>query len=310
MAGFFACRRKKYKILDPGAGFGILSAAFIRRLLLKQTLPVSIDVVAFEIDQTLIQGLNETYRACAELCRKNNVDFSFTVHNKDFIEYGANFFEGDLFSKPRPLFDAIIVNPPYGKLSASSDLHFLLKKASMERTNLYTAFLGIAIELLKDNGEMVAITPRSFCNGPYFKSFRQNLLKTTSILSIHSIDSRKTVFKNDRVLQETIIFHVVKKQKATSVIRISNGSGMADESVLHAAFPTNEIISPSDLESFIHIPTYNSSAELRTQINRFRSSLGELGLQVSTGRVVDFRVAKFLGASGFVRGFFIEREAG
>jgi len=35
-----------------------------------------------------------------------------------------------------------------------------------ETSNLYTAFLAIAIKLLEPGGELVAITPRSFCNGP------------------------------------------------------------------------------------------------------------------------------------------------
>ncbi len=45
-------------------------------------------------------------------------------------------------------------------------------EAGIEASNLYAGFLALAAKLLCENGEMVAICPRSFCNGPYSGSIR------------------------------------------------------------------------------------------------------------------------------------------
>ena len=86
----------------------------------------------------------------------------------------------------------------------------LLSRIGIETSNLYTGFLAIAINLLQNNGEMVVIVPRSFCNGPYFKPFSKLLLSTTAFKHIHVFGSGKKAFKEDDVLQENIILHAIK----------------------------------------------------------------------------------------------------
>ena len=103
-------------------------------------------------------------------------------------------------------FDCAILNPPYRKLNSQSDARRLLREAGIETSNLYTAFLWLVLKLLGKTGEFIAITPRSFCNGPYFRPFRKALLSEANISRVHVFESRKTAFREDDVLQENIIF--------------------------------------------------------------------------------------------------------
>ena len=80
----------------------------------------------------------------------------------------------------------------------------------VETVNLYSGFLALSIELLEREGELVAIVPRSFCNGPYYKPFRYLMLKRTAIVSIHLFDARDSAFAADNVLQENVIIHLQK----------------------------------------------------------------------------------------------------
>ena len=48
----------------------------------------------------------------------------------------------------------------------------LLSRMGIETSNLYTGFLAVAVRLLAPSGELVAITPRSFCNGIHFNGKR------------------------------------------------------------------------------------------------------------------------------------------
>ncbi len=294
MAAMFDLRSRHLRLLDAGAGMGILSAAFVRRQLQKKLPPKRIEVTAYELDTTFNCGIEETYEACRRACNQRGVEFSATIRNTDFIAEAAEMQRHDFFSKAPHLFDAAIVNPPYGKLSTMSEGYHLLQAVSAETTNLYTAFLNLIIGLLRPSGELVAITPRSFCNGPYFKPFRQRLLREMSVRGIHVFKSRTAAFKHDNVLQENIILHAVKDARHFPIIRVSQSSGGVHDTVRSRAFAAAEIVSPTDAEVFIHIPTSAQHLAARGQITRLEATLDRLGLTVSTGRVVDFRVRRHI----------------
>ncbi len=289
MASMFILRSHHIRLLDAGAGMGILSAALVRRLLQRKKPPRRIDVTAYELDASLVAGLRETCEACRLACEQRGVMFSATIHNVDFISEASALLRRDLFSRPLQRFDAAIVNPPYGKLTTASAGYRILRAVGAETTNLYTAFLNLIMGLLHPKGEMVAITPRSFCNGPYFKLFRARLNKEMSFRRIHVFESRAAAFRHDEVLQENIILSAVKTAVHYPTIRISQSGGGAQDKVQSRVFPATEIVSPTDPEAFIHIPTSTQHVVARSQVSRLGATLDSLGLTVSTGRVVDFR---------------------
>jgi len=294
MAAMFQLRSRHIRLLDAGAGMGILSAAFVRRLLQRKMPPKCIEVTAYELDAALLRGIEQTYEACRVACQQRGVEFSATIRNTDFIAEAAEMQRHDLFSTAPPVFDAAIVNPPYGKLSTTSNGYRLLQAVGAETTNLYTAFLNLIIGLLRPKGELVAITPRSFCNGPYFKVFRQRLLKEMSLRRIHVFESRTAAFRHDDVLQENVILHAVKGQRGSDNIRVSQSTGGHHDAGHSRTFRTAEIVSPADAEAFIHIPTSEQHLTARDQVARLEATLDRLGLAVSTGRVVDFRAREHI----------------
>lgn len=68
------------------------------------------------------------------------------------------------------------------------------------RPNIYAFFMAVAADLLRDGGEMVAITPRSYFNGPYFKRFRKRFFDRMAARQIHVFESRTDAFQEDAVL--------------------------------------------------------------------------------------------------------------
>lgn len=290
MASMFRSHARHVHLLDAGAGMGILSAAYVKEQLRKKTPPEKINVVAYEVDPALIRGLEETYAACKRSCERRGVAFSAAIRNCDFIAEAAEMQRHDFFSQAPLIFDAAIINPPYGKLATTSTGYRLLKSVGLETTNLYTAFVGLIVNLLRPHGELVAITPRSFCNGPYFKPFRLRLLKEMALRRIHVFESRSAAFKNDGVLQENVIVHAVKRPSMSQTVVVSQSEGDCGDKTRSRKFRSDEVVSPQDAEAFIHIPTTQQHLAARDFILRLGSSLEQLGLAISTGRVVDFRV--------------------
>jgi adenine-specific DNA-methyltransferase len=164
----------------------------------------------------------------------------------------------------------------------------------IESSNLYSGFVSLAIEMLESGGELVGITPRSFCNGPYFRPFRDLILQKTSITQVHLFGSRTDSFRGDDVLQENVIFHLVKGESQGNVI-ISSSSDSSFSDLLKRTVPFHEFCFPQDPESVFHlVRDEDDDDEMRRLIGVYSHSLTDLKLSVSTGPVVDFRLRSSL----------------
>ena len=283
-------------ILDAGTGTGILFAAAVAELLRREIRPERIHITVCEIDETLLEYINETLQLCRQTCQRADVQFSYEVVQGDFIEYGVNLLEKTLFSTPhKPEFTHAILNPPYSKIASASKTRRLLHSVDIESTNLYTGFLAIATELLAPAGELIAITPRSFCNGPYFKHFRQTFLNDMILRRLHMFESRQKTFEND-VLQENVILHAIKGRRTHNAgnVTISSSKTGDDDLILSHDVAYEQVVHPRDVQAFIHIVSDDMGHQVVKKMAKFHSSLEDLGLNVSTGRVVDFRASAFL----------------
>ena len=210
MASLFNDSPASVHLLDAGAGVGTLTAAFVEEAGTRDARPMSISAVAYELEPILINALRATLVDCEQVCRQYGIEFSGEVRTEDFILAGADLTRTDLFSSNAPRFNRVILNPPYKKIQSRSRHRLLLRSVGIETSNLYAGFLALAINLLEPGGELVAITPRSFCNGPYFKPFRQMFLEQMTLKRLHVFEARDQAFSDDEVLQENIIFHAVK----------------------------------------------------------------------------------------------------
>ena len=59
---------QEVRILDPGAGAGVLFAALVDTLISRKNRPLSIEVVAYETDSAILPFLKETVKRCEALC--------------------------------------------------------------------------------------------------------------------------------------------------------------------------------------------------------------------------------------------------
>ena len=290
MASMFGRLPRTVRLLDAGAGAGSLTAAFVSRCCEKRDGVRAIEATLYELDGEILDALAETMRECKHLCADKGIRFTFTIHPVDFIQEMSSRLAGDLFGSLPPAFDAAIANPPYRKISTDSAERCALRSVGVETSNLYTGFIALIQRLLVFGGQLVGITPRSFCNGPYFRPFREDFLSQLELRRLHVFESRQAAFREDSVLQENIIFHAVKGRNQPDELTISSSSGEHGDDITEALFPFAEIVHPRDPEKFIHIPSTASHATAKETMDGLRTSLAALGVTVSTGRVVDFRL--------------------
>ena len=280
MASLFERWPAEITLLDPGAGIGSLTEAFVRQWQTKTPRNSKLDITAFEIDPVLIDYLTSHLDELTREASGWKHSLGYSVIPRDFIVEGS--FSAS-FKGPR--YSHVILNPPYRKIATTSNHRRLLSRAGIETVNLYTAFLALSVELCEPGGEIVGIVPRSFCNGTYFRPFRDWLLERASIKHIHVFGSRQKAFQDDEVLQENIIIHLSRDTpQQFAAVSTSTDATFYDLSQLN--LPFDEIVKPSDPERFIHIPA-SSTVDCS---KLFKYKLNELGLDVATGPVVDFRL--------------------
>lgn len=288
MAGLFTrtaggiCR-----LLDAGAGIGSLTAAFLERWASGGFDFRHVEADAFEIDEGLHPYLIKTLEDY-----KQRLNAVTTVRGGNFVVVAASGLQGNLFVKALPKYTHAILNPPYKKIRSNSINRAALSRVGIETVNMYSAFVALSLSLLEDCGQLVAIIPRSFCNGPYYRPFREFLLERAAIRRIHLFDSRNRTFKDDGVLQENVII-LLERGCPQGDVTVSTSTDDGFTNLETNTHPFDRIVLPDDPERFIHVPTSMemNSIELSDAV---RYSLEDIGIMVSTGPVVDFRLKDHL----------------
>jgi len=274
------------RLLDAGAGLGALSCAFLERWKAGGFDFKQVEATAFEVDKHLATQLQTTLARYPQTKREVVVG--------DYIT---------LSTTPRDLFVAdteptaythAILNPPYKKINNASIHRKALRSVGIETVNLYSAFVALALMQLVCGGHLVAIIPRSFCNGPYYRRFREFMLERAAIRRLHLFTSRSKTFKADGVLQENIIIHLERGAAQGDVTVSTSTDGEFSDLRTHE-HPFAHIVFPGDTGRFIHVPT-TPQPSVMTLSPVARQPLSHLDIKVSTGPVVDFRLKDHLRA--------------
>ncbi len=242
----------------------------------------------------MFPSLQDTINECAQRCRKAGIEFEAHLHCADFIVAAVERLRGDWFATAAVSYTLAVLNPPYRKIRGDSRERLLLRALKIETSNLYTAFLSLAARLLEPSGQLVAITPRSFCNGPYFRPFRADLLERLTLSRVHVFDSRSAAFRADSVLQENIVIHALRGVAERGPVVVSSSTGRHGAKIRVRIVPYSEIVRPGDSEQFIRLPSDGRFSDADFSLTRLQAKLADLDLTVSTGRVVDFRARDFL----------------
>lgn len=278
------CSTHRIRLLDPGAGVGSLTAAAVEHFV---ALGVSeLEVVACEIDEELHPPLRTTLEHCAAWAAGQGLSMHWELRGGSYIEATAAAQAGELGTE-REQFDAIVMNPPYRKVNGSAPERLAVERIGLPITNLYTAFLALAATQLDRGGVLAAITPRSFANGRYSAPFRHFFFNRVGIERLHLFESRAHVFADADVLQENVILSARRDAKPRNVT-LTFSHGVEDAPRVREV-PAEEIIRPDDPQRFLRIPGEEQDTEVAEVMAALPASLEDLGIAVSTGKVVEFR---------------------
>ena len=276
--------RQELKILDAGAGTGILSAALLDWIY-ASGYSGKIILTCYETDPVVLPILEANLELAKEV-----YGISYELQTDNYITsqyFGSSTLLGDDSNK----YDYIIGNPPYLKISKESPEAKSMAAVCHGAPNLYFLFWAMGIYNLKPKQEMVYIVPRSWTSGAYFKKFRDYLFDNCIITDIHLFESRDKVFGGESVLQETIIVKVKKSVNRPQIINITTSSTSEFKDTRHFEAPYN-IVVPRN--RFVYLITDEYEANVLKRINRLPNTLPDIHMRMQTGIIVDFRTREVL----------------
>lgn len=298
MGSFISSNIPSVRILDPGCGTTILSCALVEHLINNKNLK-SIELVAYETDSNLIPLSKKSLDYLKVWLKSKKIDFNYSLHTDDFVLENADCLSQNvnLFSEKGEPFDIIISNPPYFKLPIDDKRSIAAKSVVNGHPNIYAIFMAISAKLLKEDGELIFITPRSYASGSYFKLFREYFFKIIEIDNVHLFVSRKDTFNRDKVLQETVIIKGRRKKKnnPNHNVIVSSSQGLKDILTPETkTFQQKVLIDLTSSEKILYLPTNDFEESILNIFKNWNSNLKSYNIQISTGPVVGFRSKEYI----------------
>ncbi len=159
--------------------------------------------------------------------------------------------------------------------------------------NIYGFFMAVAADLVLPGGEMVAITPRSYFNGPYFKRFRKWFFDRLVARQIHVFESRTEAFRDGEVLQENVILLAEKGAKPQDIL-LTSSLGRDFGGVGRCSIPYNKVIDNSNGDHLVRVAGNPFEQQIVEALDNLPQRFRDLGFEISTGPVVTFRATAFL----------------
>lgn len=282
-------KSKTIRILDAGAGTGTLTASTALHCLGMGC--KAVHAVLYELDCEAIASLEQTLKIVQNKFSKQLGTFTYEIYCEDFV-----LTRPDKKAHIQP-FDVSVINPPYFKYSVK-DSPYSKAVADLYQgdPNIYASFMAVVMSCMKDGGQMVTITPRSFSNGLYFKGFREFLLTESALSLIHIFKHRDKVFKNgdSAVLQENIICYFIKGRNVDTIKIRSSDCDISINCTDEKLYPIHLIIDSSNDQRLIRIPESAYGADILRQAETLKTTFEGAGYFISTGRVVEHRARQYI----------------
>lgn len=270
---------KTARILDPASGGAafLLEAAVRMRAALPDSEPtfvlaqIGARLSGFELDPraaSLAQAALEI--ALADLAAASGRPVPPIIKVCDTLE-----------ENPKPIFDLVVGNPPYGRVKLTPDQRQRYSRSLYGHANLYGVFTHLALSWTRPGGVIAYLTPTSVLSGQYYTALRRLLAEEAPPVAIDFVHARKGVFED--VLQETLL---ALYKRGSSRTRFQVHYLVVDNERQARLVKNGKVALPADASSPWLAPREPAHVPLIKVAESMPDRLRDWGYSVSTGPLV------------------------
>ena len=272
------------KLLDPGAGTGVLGLAVVEKLFSKYP-SCKIELVTYENEPIALRVLKSNLSLTESWAAESGLNFSYEIRERNYILEEDGLLEDSAFSFESN-YDLVIANPPYKKLSKDSLEADAMSFVVHGAPNLYGFFWVKAAIELRPNATSVFIVPRSWMSGAYFERLRAFMFSQGSVIELHAFDNRNNVFGSTKVLQELVI--VVFQKKRVDLVKIWSHDDITTLEQSQSIVVSRDLVVVGE-EQRVYLITNATQLALAKWAVALPSTFLDSGLKMKTGLTVCFR---------------------
>lgn len=297
MASFFTVpKADSLRILDPGAGTGILSAAAIETICKRGTAK-EIFLVCYENDTLFLPVLQKNLARLRQKCRREyGIALTFQIREENFVLSKHDQCSLSLFAMGEEPFDMVIMNPPSEPLRAQSPEYAATEDFCHGVTDLAFAFTAMAYFSLKEGGQMVAALPVSYASGVTLAPLRARIMQDSYLERVHAFFRKsKDEFRPNEAKGTLLLKFVKAPLPQDHKILLSSSFGKGKEVTLLRPMPYHNIVSKET--GALVLPESEVDIAILSLVRSFPETLASLHLRMRTGLTLESRYPDALRAS-------------
>jgi adenine-specific DNA-methyltransferase len=111
----------------------------------------------------------------------------------------------------QPIYDVVIGNPPYFEFKPYKSIKNKFRDILNGRANIFSMFVKLGLDFLKDGGYLAYVIPPSMNNGAYFNKLRKYIHQTANIEYLTILSNEKIFHK----AQQSVMLLILRKGKST-----------------------------------------------------------------------------------------------
>lgn len=288
-------KKERIRILDAGAGTGILSAALLERLCMASA-STEITLVCYENDVMMLDMLKNNLTRLRKKCRHDyHVHLTFEIKETNFILDMARLLTPDLFTASEEGFDYVIMNPTSVLLEKNAPEVAAMGELAVGATDNAFLFAALGMASLSEGGQMAALLPTAYARGVYIEKLRRFISEGSTLSRIHLFaGSTKSEARGEETRSHMLLSWRKTPVTEDAAVTVTSSHKEEDGAPVTTLppFPYRRIVNETD-GSLLLIKS-EEEWEVLERVEALPATLASLGLKMHTGLTLESRYPESL----------------